>query len=276
MLIFYSIFVMFFVFLFGISVGSFLNVVIWRLPLEKSLVKPPSHCPKCGNKLKWYHNIPILSYIFLLGKCAFCKTPITLRYPTIEFINGLAWLLSYIYFGISIEFAISIILFSDLLAIFMIDLDHQIIPDSLNVLILLIGLSTAWFRFGSDGLIKAGIGMVGGFLLFLGVGYLGKKMFKRDALGGGDVKMLGAFGSIIGFMGVLETVFLSALIGVIGGIILLAMNKIDKKERVLPYGPYLAIAGFISFLFRSPFMRFYLESLGVEQETMAFILRYLM
>ncbi len=271
----YTIFMYIFVFLFGISVGSFLNVVIWRLPREESLAMPPSHCPKCGNSLRWYHNIPVLSFTFLGGKCAFCKTRISWRYPIIEMINGLGWMLCLLVLGPSVEFAVGILLFSCLLAIFMIDVDHMIIPDSLNVAILLIGFGSAWFRFGSMGFVRATIGVAGGFLIFLAIGYIGEKIFRREALGGGDVKMLGALGSIIGLMGVLETIFISAFVGVIGGVILIYMNRVDKRERMLPYGPYIAVAALITYLFDAPLMRMYMKILAISPESLAFIDRFL-
>ncbi len=271
----FTIFMYLFTFLFGISVGSFLNVVIWRLPREESLVTPPSHCPQCGNRLRWYHNIPVLSYTFLRGKCGFCGEHISFRYPLIETINGLCWIGILALLGPGVDFFVGILLFSCLLSIFLIDLDHYIIPDSLNIAILVIGYGSAWFRFGTMGFVRATIGVVCGFLIFLAVGFIGKLLFKREALGGGDVKMLGALGSIIGLMGVLETIFISALIGVIGGVIMIQMNKADKKERVIPYGPYIAIASLVSYLFHAPLIRFYITMLQIEPETIAFIEHFL-
>ncbi len=265
-----------FSFFFGAAFGSFGNVLIYRLPEGKSIAFPASHCPKCKTPLKWYHNIPILSWIFLGGKCAFCKKPISRRYPIIELVNAVSWALLFLYFGMSIDFFIGIFLFWALLIVFMVDLDHQIIPDSMNILILVLGLGTAWFRWdGAMGLLRSGLGIAFGFLSFLIVGFLGKKIFKKDALGGGDVKLLGALGSIIGISGIIETIFMSAFLGVLIGGGLMLFKVVDPEERVVPYGPFIAIAAFNAFLFDNFLFRVYIDYMQLGQSGIEFIDKYL-
>lgn len=271
MMVFYTVFS----FLFGACFGSFANVLIYRLPLEKSIAFPASHCPKCQTPLKWYHNIPILGWIFLDGKCAFCKEPISVRYIIVELINASAWALLFLFFGLSINFLVGIILFWSLLIIFLIDLDHQIIPDSMNVLIAVLGLGTAWFRFGGAmGLLQSFLGLVFGFLAFLVVGFLGEKLFKKEALGGGDVKLLGALGTIIGISGVLETIFVSAFLGVIVGGLMLLFKKIDNEERVMPYGPFIALAAFNAYLLNNLGFKIYIDYMELGDQALSFIQRY--
>ena len=253
-----------FIFLIGASIGSFLNVLIYRLPLGKSIVHPRSFCPACGNRLLWYHNVPVLAWLVLRGRCAFCGEGISFRYFFVELLNGAFYLVIFLSALPIANRVTACLLFSILLAVFFIDLAHKIIPDSLNVAILVLGLGSAWFRWhGWHGFLLAGSGILLGLVLFLLTGLLGKWLFKKEALGGGDVKLLAALGAIIGPVGVIEVVFMSAFIGLLTTIPLSIAGKIDKVERQIPYGPFIAIAAMISFIFDEPVVRFYLSILNL-------------
>lgn len=174
--------------LLGAVFGSFLNVVIYRLPLGMSLALPPSHCPVCGEKLKWYHNIPVLSYIFLRGKCAFCKTRISPRYIFVELLNCFLWLICYLLYGNTLFTFTAMIFLSVLICVFFIDSEHMIIPDSLNIIIALLGLILALF--GNNALsaspldrILTAIGMLCfGLLLFFSFKFFAKKKLSEEEI----------------------------------------------------------------------------------------------
>ncbi len=231
-------------FIFGCLIGSFLNVVIVRLPLNKNLVSDRSVCPKCGAQLKWYHNIPLWSFIFLRGKCAFCSTPISWRYPLIEILTGLIsyWLFPsevnstnigpyFFYFALACVF----------ICHFFIDLDHQLLLDKLNIYLLVLIvpfciLNFYWMHWLLGGVLGFGVPLLVTWLFYKIRGQIG--------LGGGDIKLFGILGLLLGPTGVFFTIFLSCMVGAILGLTLIALKKLSK-DKPMAFGPaILLVAAF--------------------------------
>lgn len=213
----------------GVCVGSFLNVVIYRVPLNMSLAKPDSHCPNCKNKLKWFDNVPVLSYLILGGKCRHCKQPISFRYPAVELLNMLAWIVSvWLFWDVSIPFTLITAFASTLLiCVFFIDLDHMLIFDRFNVLLLILGVLAVFFDPYYDWLSHV-IGGAAGFLVFYAIHALFYYALKKDALGGGDIKLSGAVGLLIGWQRLLLGVMIASISA---SIILLVLNRKNQAEE---------------------------------------------
>ncbi len=244
-----------FFFMLGGAMGSFLNVVIYRLPLGKSLIRPPSHCPECEKNIRWYDNIPIISYIILKGECRDCTALIPIRYLVVESITAFVYLYSYIRFGISLELLTFLTFITLIIPIFFIDLKDLLIPDSLSISGIVIGLILSIFR---GRLIISVVGAVVGAIYILIVIYLGKAIYKKDVMGFGDVKLSAMIGAFVGWANFLLTILISSLLGSIYGIIQIKRGKSSMKS-IIPYGPFLAIGGFITFLFgRWIIVRFFL------------------
>ena len=245
-------------FAFGALIGSFLNVVIYRLPLKKDMVKARSACPKCNAQLKWYHNIPILSFLFLRGKCGFCKTPISYRYPLIELMTGLfaLWLFPYelspeSLMHFSLFFAIGCVFICH----FFIDLDHHLLLDSLNLYLLVLFLCYSVLTFHWQYYVT---GALIGFLGPLLVTWLFYKIRGQIGLGGGDIKLFGILGLYLGPIGVVYNIFFSCMIGALCGIILILTNKMDRSKP-MPFGPFIILIASLQIFFPSIFS--YLESI---------------
>jgi len=258
------------VLLFGLIIGSFLNVCIARLPREQSIVSPPSQCPRCKTPIKWYDNVPLVSFFALRGKCRTCGLPISWRYPLVELLNGLLYLWACVAFGPSGEAGMVMVLCSALLVITFIDLDYQIIPDVITLPGMVIGLLAApLFMSALEPPMAFGLGRllpsVGSYLtgfvnslvgLLLGaaplfiIGWLWEKLRKVEAMGGGDVKYMGMVGSFLGWKGAFLTIMLGALTGSLAGVALIALKK-HQADRVIPFGPYLAFGTLLT-LFHGP------------------------
>ncbi len=224
----------------GLLIGSFLNVVVVRLPQKKSIVFPPSQCTSCKAKIRWWDNIPVVSYIFLLGKCRNCRKKISFRYPVIELLTGLLFLTARIRFGWSpLLFIHDWPFLALLVAITFIDLEHRIIPDSLSLGGLVLGLTTSWFvpSFGlSSALIGAGVGF--GVFYLLAWGY--EKYSGVMGLGGGDIKLLAMLGSFVGLGGVYATILIASVFGSLIGIGWgLVTGKKGLMKVSIPFGPFL-------------------------------------
>lgn len=243
----------------GLCIGSFLNVVIYRLPRKIPLMFARSECPNCKNKIAFYDNIPVLSYLILGGKCRKCKTRISFRYPLIEIINMVAYLVMAHYFQLTPMFFIFAVLSSALIAIFFIDLDFQIIPDSITLPGILIGLGVSFLPNGI-GIVSSAIGMVvGGGSLYL-VAILGDKLFKKESMGGGDIKMAAMLGAFLGWQKVVFIFFGSAAVGMVISIFVLALSKKIRRSRMIPFGPFLAIAAFIAILYGDTIIAYYINN----------------
>ena len=233
-------------FIFGTIIGSFINVVIYRLPRKGSILRPAfSFCPNCGTTIKWYDNIPIVSYFLLKGRCRVCKNPISKRYPFVEFITGIASVLSLWEAGLSIDYLFIFLFLAILIAITFIDLDFKIIPDELNLTGFILGLIYSFFRKDFtpvDAILGA---TVGAGILWL-IAYSYEKFRGIEGLGFGDVKMMAFVGTYVGWFGSLFTIFFGSLIGAVVGISLAYLNKTEDKGRFeIPFGPFLALGAFV-------------------------------
>ena len=231
---------------FGAVVGSFLNVVILRLPREDaSIVFPASHCPKCLQPLTWYENIPLLSYLALGGKCRTCKVAISWQYPLVELSMALLSALLYHRFGLNFELFFYFVFFAALLVIIFIDIHHQIIPDRISLPGIIIGLGGSFF----NGLVtwqQSALGVLFGGGLLYAVAYVYYMVTKREGMGGGDIKLLAMIGAFLGWQSLLYVVFSSSLAGSLVGV--LAMFKQGKRGQTrIPYGPFLSL-GAMSYL----------------------------
>lgn len=234
--------------IYGLCIGSFLNVVIHRLPLKESIVYR-SKCPSCGSKINWYQNIPLFSYIFLLGKCSKCKKAISLRYPFVELVTGVA---AFFLFPekISFESVVLALFYFGIFCIFLshlfIDLDHQILPDSLNLILLglILAYSITFFP-----LIHWLVGGIIGLALPLGVTWLFYLFRGQIGLGGGDIKLFAILGIFLGPKGVVETIFFSCFLGSIVGLLLIATGRISR-ERPIAFGPYIIVVAFVQIFFQ--------------------------
>ena len=247
----------FFAFAFGAVVGSFLNVCICRLPKGESVVFPPSHCTRCDYVIRWYDNIPILSYLFLRGKCRRCGEPISLQYPLVEFINGALTLALFLRFGPSFAFAVLFLFCSALVVITFIDLEHQIIPDAITLPGIVIGFAVSFF-IPTLGWLNSLIGILagGGSLLLVAYGY--QLLAKRDGMGGGDIKLLAMMGAFFGWKAILFIIFASSLLGSVIGISIMLMQKKDATLAI-PFGPYLASAAVLYIFYGNRIIFWYLN-----------------
>lgn len=239
----------FFIFLFGLCVGSFLNVCIYRMGREQSVVKPRSHCPHCRKIILWYDNIPLLSFILLRGRCRWCGKKISFRYFFIELLTGIVFLVIYQKFNLSYYTLVYCIFVSGLIVATFVDFDFRIIPDEISLGGIAAGLI---FSFLFPGLHNAPTHLAGLWQSFLGVlmgggilwilGCIGDFMFKKESMGGGDVKLLAMIGAFLGWKLALLTLPLASVFGALIGIII----KIRTKESLIAFGPYLALGAFIS------------------------------
>ncbi len=235
-------------FIFGLLIGSFLNVVILRLPNKINMVTKRSACPSCGTQLRWYHNVPLISFILLKGKCAFCGVRISWRYPLIELFTGLVavWLMPSDFSVMSLTnffffFSIACIFICH----FMIDLDHHLLLDSLNVYLLAIFLSYVVFYYPWP------VWVIGGLIGFgapLLVTWLFYKWRGQVGLGGGDIKLYGILGLYFGPTGIIFTIFMSCLVGAVAGLMLIAMKKMTK-DKPMAFGPYILLVAAFQIFF---------------------------
>lgn len=248
---------------FGMVVGSFLNVCICRMPKDESVVFPPSHCPQCQYQIRWYDNIPVISYLLLRGKCRGCATHISFQYPLVELLNGVLSLLLFLRFGPTIAFAVLFIFCSALVVITFIDLEHQIIPDEISLSGIVIGFVLSFFIPGHTWLNSLlGIVLGGGSLLL--VAYLYQFLTGKDGMGGGDIKLLAMMGAFLGWKAIPFIIFASSLVGSVIGITIMTMQKKDSKLAI-PFGPYLAFGAVLYIFYGKPLIRWYLGLSGFGQ-----------
>ena len=247
-----------FIFVLGSVVGSFLNVCIYRMPCNKSVVFPASYCPTCMKPIHWYDNIPLLSFLILKGRCRFCKTKISWQYPVVELLTALTFSFFFNHFGLTLRLPVYLIFACGLIAATFIDIEHRIIPDEISVSGIAAGLLFSLFFPSLQNtnshwwsLLRSFIGaMVGGGVIFI-MGLIGDWIFKKESIGGGDVKLLAAIGAFVGWQKVLLAFFIAPVFGAIVGIII----KIKTKESIIPYGPFLSLAGLISLFWYAQVMR---------------------
>jgi len=247
-------------FIFGACVGSFLNVCIYRIPAELSIVHPGSSCPHCKSSIPFYDNIPILSYLLLMGKCRRCKAPIAIRYPVVELLGGLSALACALSFGPTLHGLVVFVFIATLIVITFIDLDYRIIPDTISLpgiplfFLAAFAVPTVTWRASALGIVA------GGGSLFA-VAWLYQRITGRQGMGGGDIKLLAMIGAMIGWQGILFTLFSASAIGTVIGI--LAMIRSGKNMKLaIPFGPFLAMGAVIYVFFGDAIIYWYFNMLA--------------
>lgn len=239
------------VFVLGLCFGSFLNVCIYRIPNEKSLSWPPSSCPNCNNRIKGYDNIPVISWLLLRGKCRNCKQPISIGYPLIELLTGLFFVTIFLLYGWTWITPVYLLAVFGLLMGTFIDLEHLILPDRVTIGGIILAPVFSYFvpDLQGEGLSQMAalksslIGLGAGFGLFWTIRELGTVAFKKEAMGFGDVKLMGALGALFGWQAVLYITFFSALIGSVAGVVLVILSRKGMDSQI-PYGPFIALSAF--------------------------------
>jgi leader peptidase (prepilin peptidase)/N-methyltransferase len=262
----------FFSFAMGACIASFLNVVIWRVPRGESISRPPSHCPRCGARIRWHQNIPLASWLFLRGRCARCRSPISVRYPLVELLGGVLFVMAFHRLGVYAPLAwvwIALAIVGSF-----IDFDHQLLPDFVTVGGAVYGLLLAavewgaapvslcapwlfsfprdtWYA-GAEALATALAGLALGFALLGAIRFLGSKAFGREAMGMGDVFLMGAVGAIFGPVAVVFSLVVSSFAGSLVGIVqMICARKRPGAFVSIPFGPYICF-GSLLWLFRGP------------------------
>ena len=237
------------IFIYGIVIGSFANVLIFRLPEHENIVTEHSHCTSCGHRLKWYDLVPLFSWMFLRGQCRYCKARISAQYPVIEAVNGFGYVLIFIFNGLNLSSILYALCFSVLTAITVIDWRTYEIPAGLNITILILGAVHLALDYSNFSYYLIGMVSVSGFLLILYIVTGGR------GIGGGDIKLMASAGLLLGW----KHIILALVIGCIAGsVVHLTLMKIRKKGRVLAFGPYLSTGIFTAMLFGDKLIDWYI------------------
>lgn len=237
------------VFLYGIVIGSFVNVLIYRLPQNENIITEHSHCMSCGHRLKWYDLVPLFSWMFLRGRCRYCKTKISAQYPVIEAVNGCGYVLIFAVNGLNLSSILYVLCFSALTAITVIDWRTYEIPVGLNIAIMILGVVHTALDYRNFVYYLIGMVSVSGFLLILYI------ITRGRGVGGGDIKLMAAAGLLLGW----KHIIFALVIGcIIGSVVHLTLMKIKDKGRVLAFGPYLSIGIFIVMLFGDKLINWYI------------------
>ena len=239
----------------GALIGSFLNVCIYRLPRGESIVWPGSHCPSCRAPIAWYDNVPVLSYVWLLGRCRQCGAPIPLRYPLVEAANAAGYLIILLTFGVNGTAVLYCILFSALLVVTGTDLTHRIIPNAVTVPGIALGLlgSATVLPVGP---INAVLGLVVGGGILWALAWASPYLFGKEGMGGGDIKLLAMIGAFLGWKPVLLTILIGSLTGSAIGISLIAFRCM-KRDDYIPFGPFLVFGALVAMFFGQPLLDWY-------------------
>jgi len=258
----------FYAFAAGAVVGSFLNVVIHRYPREESIVFPPSHCPNCDARIRWFDNIPLLSYLLLFGRCRGCSVPISPRYPLIELANALFYLAIFQRTGVSVAFIPIAAIVSMTLVLIYIDLEIQILPDVIDIPGIVIGVAIGVLRLGEDypNFTLAGswadslIGAATGALVLLGIAFAYRLIRRVDGMGLGDVKMLAMIGAVVGWRALFPALMLASISGAIVGVPV-AMRSKRGFQVAIPFGVFLGLALLVVIFFGPTLLGWYLALL---------------
>jgi len=246
---------LFLIFYVGAIVGSFLNVIIYRLPHKKSIIKPQSYCPNCKHPIRFYDNLPILSYLILHGHCRHCHYHIPIRYPMVEILSGLIWLFMIGFNNVQITTFSSIILLEGLLVLAWIDGHYGFIPDMIIIILAFIG--AFYYVLFDPGIFLSGVvgALISGSLIFLWA-YFGEKIFKKPAIGGGDIKLVAVTGLFLGAKLTLLGLFLGFAVGGIFGLIKIYQKKLQLKATVA-FAPFLLVGVSLALLVGESFLRWY-------------------
>lgn len=246
------------IFILGTILGSFLNVCIYRIPREESIVFPASHCTSCNETLSWKELVPVFSFLFQKGKCTYCGEAISPQYPIIEILNGLLYLILYYHFNLNIEFLFYSIVFSILIIISIIDLKTMIIPDSLNISLLFITILYKLLQYSfydiSPNILNSTLGLIGSSGLFLLIAILSK-----GSIGGGDIKLIGVLGFILGMKMSILNIFFSFILGAIISIFLLLFEIKERKDPI-PFAPFICTAFIIVVLWGNKIINWYIDT----------------
>ncbi|NPV14356.1 prepilin peptidase [candidate division WOR-3 bacterium] len=256
----------------GLVFGSFFNVCIWRIPRGESINYPPSHCPRCGKRIRFYDNIPILSFLILRGRCRDCGQPISIRYPLIELLTGLFFLFTVIRFGFHWAVLRPLILVGFLIVLAGIDIDHKILPFRLSLAGLILGLITAIFPVFQSGIAKAiWGGLIGAMFVLFGWALwrfvlakpfqsLGVK--RREGMGWGDLPFAAMIGVFVGPKGMAVALAIAVVSGVIAGIVSRISGR-TKAGAEVPFGPFLALGGLVGLYWGEMLFNLYLRAMGI-------------
>jgi len=248
----------------GLILGSFLNVCIYRFPKNKSIIFPASHCPLCQKPIRWYDNIPLISYVILGGRCRFCRGRIGVRYFLVELLTGILTLALFLSFGLNEKFAGYLFLASGLIVATFVDFELQEIPDQVTIAGIVVGIISSVAFPGIlgassrlDGFISSVLGMAaGGGSIYL-MGFFGELVFKKEAMGGGDVKLLAMVGTFLGWKLAILTFFIAPVFGAVVGVAL----KIKDGREIIPYGPYLSLATLVSIFWGEKILNIFFQQL---------------
>ena len=237
--------------IFGAMIGSFLNVCIYRIPKDISIMWPPSTCPKCKTRIKFYDNIPVLSYLILRGKCRQCKTKISAQYPIIEALTALLTLLVVYNFGLTYWTAVALLTTYSLIVLSVIDFKLFIIPDRFSIGLTVLGLLVFFINPAFSGSLKTQFlqCLTGGLIAFFGLwglAVIGSMAFKKEAMGGGDIKLIAAVGTLTGITGVISTLIISSFSALVYYAVLAILKK-NPQDKTIPFGPFISICLFIFF-----------------------------
>jgi leader peptidase (prepilin peptidase)/N-methyltransferase len=243
-------------FVFGLIIGSFLNVCIYRIPAKLSVAWPGSACPKCGAKIKWYDNIPALSWVLLRAKCRNCKGKISSQYPAVELFTAVITVLFVYQFGLSWWTLCVLIVIYCLIISSVIDMQHMIIPDRFSLGLIGFGLAVSFLNPAFSGgyfnkFLSSFIGGCVGFFGMWAVALIGLLLLRKEAMGGGDIKLMGAIGALSGIFGVINTLMISSFAGIFYFGILVLLRKPLNNGTTIPYGPFLAIGLLVNLYYPS-------------------------
>jgi leader peptidase (prepilin peptidase) / N-methyltransferase len=252
-------------FLLGLSLGSFANVCIYRIPRRESIVTPRSHCPHCQVLISWHGNIPLLSFLILRGKCSHCQGRISGQYPLVELVMGGLSLLTLSQFPIPLSYGLYVVFFvTPLVILAAIDLKHMVLPDIITLPGIAVGILVhgvlspePWTQALKESLLGV---LVGGGILFI-VGTLYEKLRHREGMGGGDVKLMAMIGAFLGWKMAALVIFSSSFLGVVGGLLALLLSRSKRGEEgpaQIPYGPFLALAALLALFYGHQFLNWYL------------------
>jgi leader peptidase (prepilin peptidase)/N-methyltransferase len=244
------------VILFGLAIGSFLNVVIARVPERRSLWRPRSACPGCGNAIAWYDNVPVVSFALLRGRCRACRMPISWRYPIVELVTAALLALAYAVFGPTAEFVVAAVLLTSLVAIAAIDLQHQLIPDAITLPGILVGF-VANLATGRIPWLECVVGILLGGGLFLVI-----ILVSGGGMGGGDMKLGAMLGAFLGWKALAFALFSAVILGGVVAIALLVSGRRGRKDPI-PFGPFLALAGAVSLFWGERIVTWYVGGFGL-------------
>ena len=242
-------------FVFGAVVGSFLNVCIYRIPEGGSVVTPPSACPNCSHEIRWYENIPLVSFVFLRGRCSSCCARIPLRYPMVEALSGVVFALVFDTFGFSWSTFCFLVFSALLLVVTFIDLDHQVVPDVISLPGIAVGFTFS-FLVPWVGWLDSFLGILlgGGILLIIACCY--ELLAKSEGMGGGDIKLLAMIGAFLGWKAIFPVIFFSSLAGTVAGVPLMLLSP-RRGKVAIPFGPFLSLGALVYLFWGPKILRWY-------------------